>query len=107
MTLIQISKASDLSPQLLNHHLPLLIQEGVALQIENNDTKYYMLQPFFYDEGIMEAIFATFIPIIKFIDKEESNYTQTDEHKNKIIINCIQTLIHFFNIEIEDIKKTF
>lgn len=107
MTLSQISAISKISPQLLNYHLPILIQEGIALQLESNNVKYYVLQPFFYDKGIMEAIFNAFIPIIEFISAEESEFDQTQEPKAKVIVNCIQSLIHFFSIEIEDIKNKF
>ena len=103
-TLSEISKASQISPQLLNHHLPKLIQEGIALQTEEAGKKYYLLQPFYYDTGIMEAIYSTLTPIVTFIHTNESDYTQTNLPPEEAIINCIHTLIRFIDIEIQDIK---
>lgn len=104
LSLSQLATASDISRQLLNHHLPKLIEEGIVVMVEDSGTKYYLLQPFYYDEGIMNAIFHTFSPIVEFINRSECDYSQTEADPEDIIANNIQTLLRFFSINVDHMR---
>ena len=104
LSLSQLATASKISPQLLNHHLPKLIKEGIAILVEEGGTKYYMLQPFYYDEGVMNAIFATFSPIVEFINRSECDYSQAEADPEDLIANNIQALLRFFSINVNHMR---
>ncbi|KKN52687.1 hypothetical protein LCGC14_0610200 [marine sediment metagenome] len=104
LSLSQLASVSDISPQLLNHHLPKLIKEGIAVMVEEAGTKYYLLQPFYYDEGIMAVIFHAFSPIVEFINRSECDYSQTEADPEDIIANNIQALLRFFSINVNTLR---
>lgn len=104
LSLSQLAVESSISPQLLSHHLPQLISEGIAIMVEEGGTKYYLLQPFYYDEGIMNAIFNTFSPIVEFISRSECDYSQAQAEPEDIIANNIQALLRFFSIHVDDVR---
>lgn len=105
LTLSEISKRTELSPQLVKHHLPIMIQEGILLCGSHDNRKSYILQSFFYDDTIMDSIFASLVPIATFIDSKELTTEYTDVSKQQVMLNCIQVLIHFVNLEITKIKS--
>ena len=107
LTLSEISKRTKLSPQLVIHHLPIMIEEGILMCGSMDGRKCYILQSFFYDDTIMDSIFASLIPIATFIDGKELTMEYTDISKQKVILNCVQVLIHFINLEIEKLKSDF
>jgi len=107
LTLSEISKRTRLSPQLVKHHLPIMVKEGILLSGSIDDRKSYILQSFFYDNTIMDSIFASLVPITTFMDSKELTTEYTNISKQQIILNCVQVLIHFINLEIEKLKSDF
>ena len=107
LTLSEISDRTELSPQLVKHHLPIMVKEGILICGSMDGRKSYILQSFFYDDTVMDSIFASLVPIATFMDSKELTTEYTDISKQQVILNCVQVLIHFINLEIEKLKSDF
>lgn len=105
LTLSEIAEKSGLSPQLVNHHLPIMITEGLALKIVTDDKTYYALQAFYYDAGIMDSIFQAYTPIVDYIREHDCDYSQSTIERPRALMNNIQLLSQLFNAEICKMKN--
>lgn len=93
LSLSEIAKASKLPRQLVNYHLPLLINKGLILA---NEDKSYMLQPYFY---IQSELIECLKPLL---DRITENICIDDiDDIETAVTEGLTTLLAFWSIEIE------
>jgi len=105
LILNHIAKRSKLSPQLVDYHLEQLIKKGLVLLAEEEGKKYYLLQPIFYDENWLDALYTMLTP---FVDGMSGRigFEQFDLEisKERVIINILIMFLKRFEGELEATK---
>lgn len=86
LTLSQISKSSGVDKQLVFHHLPKMINQGLVLKHKNEDTKYDC-QPALKNE-MAEQILESMEPIILLISKNV-DASQSDSKDKTVFENLM------------------
>ena len=104
-TCADISKGTGIYIQLIKYHLPTMITKGWVLKIEDKNKNRYMLQPFFYDEGIMDTVIESLVPIVEFINNDQFEENQYDIPRKDAIMSCMQLLMHFVELEIVKLSQ--
>lgn len=77
ISLNDISKKSDHTPQLINYHLKQLIKDGIILKENTSSTPKYGLQKIFYNEGIRDHMQYTILGLV-LQTKDEINDNYVD-----------------------------
>ncbi len=104
-----IAKRAGISPQLVDYHLEQLINKGLVLLVKDNDKKYYILQPIFYDENWLDALYKMLTPFVEGmsgrIGYEQCSLEISSE---RVIINILLMFLRRFETELEksDLFKT-
>jgi len=95
-TLTQLSKELKLDKELVFHHLKKLKQQYVIAEID----KTYTLQPFFYDENVMEILNSGMKSIVLTILRELGDTDYTEEQLEDAVRNNLELFIETFAIQI-------
>jgi len=100
-----IAKRSKLSPQLVDYHLEQMIKNGLALLIKEDDKKYYMLQPIFYDDNWLNALYEMLTPFVEGMSGRIA-YEQftNDISQERVIINILVMFLRRFEDELDKIE---
>ncbi len=83
-----------------------MIDKGILLKKEVNDTKYYFPQPIFWNNDTINGMYERMLPFVKEI-RDDLIYDQIkdSEYENKSVLECIQILLKLFSFEIEELDK--
>ena len=82
-----------------------MIDKGILLKEEVNDTKYYFPQPIFWDNDIINGMYERMLPFVEEI-RTDLVYDQIkDGEEENSILECIQILLKLFSFEIDKLEK--
>lgn len=107
MTQSDIARDTKLTRQLVRYHLRSLIEKGLVLEAEYDGDKVYLLQPVFYDEDVIESIIDNIIPIVDHVQKHTIDINCNDEDYKRMMVECIQLIMRFVEIEVSSAKESF
>ena len=106
LILNHIAKRADASAQLVDYHLGQMIKKGLVLCINEDDKKYYILQPIFYDENWLTALYKMLTPFVEgMCDKIGYEQYDLDIPQERVVINILVMFLRRFEDELE--KGTF
>jgi len=106
LILNHIAKRADASAQLVDYHLGQMIKKGLVLCIDEDDKKYYILQPIFYDENWLTALYKMLTPFVEGMsDKIGYEQYDLDISQERVVINILVMFLRRFEDELE--KGTF
>lgn len=102
LILNHIAKRSDTSPQLADYHLGQMIKKGLVLCIDEEDKKHYMLQPIFYDENWLTALYQMLTPFVEGMSgKIGYEQCELDVSQERVVINILVMFLRRFEDELE------
>ena len=106
LILNHIAKRAKTSPQLTDYHLGQMIKKGLVLCVDEYDKKYYMMQPIFYDENWLTALYQILTPFVEGMgDKIGYEQCDLDLSQERVVINILVMFLRRFEDELE--KGTF
>lgn len=106
LILNHIAKRTKIPVQLVDYHLEKLIENGIVYSIKQDGNNYYMLQPVFYDENWLNALYAQLTPFVESMNDGESIlFDQAKVPEGKVVINIITVFLGRFQVEIEKTLK--
>ena len=98
-----IARRSKISPQLVDYHLEQMINKGLVLLVEEENKKYYMLQPIFYDENWLNALYTMLTPFVEGMSGHIAfEQFDTEISKERVIINILIMFLRRFEGELEE-----
>ncbi len=97
LTKSEIAKRSKMTRQLVNYHLPKLVEKGVVLFDGDN---LYMSQPFFSDLAVQEEVDIALEGLLNIIIKN-SVKGDRDINMESMIYNNLVYQLFLFYLEIE------
>ncbi len=100
-----IAKECKMGRERISQNLSKMIDKGILLKEEVNNTKYYFPQPIFWDNDIINGMYERMLPFVKEI-KDDLIYDQIkdDECERTSVLECIQILLKLFSFEIEKLE---
>jgi len=106
LILNHIAKRAEASPQLVDYHLGRMIKKGLVLCVDEYDKKYYILQPIFYDENWLTALYQMLTPFVEGMS-DKIGYEQCDQDvpQDRVVINILVMFLRRFEDELQ--KGTF
>ncbi len=106
LILNHIAKHAGASAQLVDYHLGQMIKKGLVLCLNEDDKKYYILQPIFYDENWLIALYKMLTPFVEGMsDKIGYEQYSLDISQERVVINILVMFLRRFEDELE--KGTF
>lgn len=97
INLTELSKELKIDKELAFHHLKKMKDDFLVAE---TDEKKYTLQPFFYDENLMEILNCVMKSIVLTILKELKDTEYTEEQLEDAVKNNLQLFIETFAINI-------
>jgi len=105
LILNHIAKRAKTAPQLVDYHLEKLIENGIICSIDDDGSTYYALQPAFYDENWLNALYVQITPFVEAMAGGGSIlFEQAKVAEEKVVINVLSIFLERFK---EEIQKTF
>ena len=102
LILNHIAKRAEISAQLADYHLGQMIKKGLVLCIDEYDRKHYMLQPIFYDENWLLALYQMLTPFVEGMsDKIGYEQCDPDISLERVVINILVMFLRRFEDELE------
>ncbi|MBA7609121.1 hypothetical protein ES703_16308 [subsurface metagenome] len=102
LILNHIAKRANESAQLVNYHLCQMIKKGLVLCLNEDDKKYYILQPIFYDENWLIALYKMLTPFVEGMgDKIGYEQYSLDISQERVVINILVMFLRRFEDELE------
>jgi len=92
LRLSEIERATKFSHQLLGHHLPNMIKDGLIVPLDIDGEKYYTVQFVFLNTTLFTKLSEAIIPIVRIVG-ENISYEYADGEKQDIIRNCLITFV--------------
>lgn len=96
-----IAKDTGLQPQLVDYHIRIMMKMGTVITISENGKKYYMLQPVFYDETLIEGVASALLPVLEAFSKEII-FEQIKTTPKKALFESFKNLLEIFILEIQN-----
>ena len=98
-----IAKGIKESPQLVDHHLKRLAEQGIILYEDDMRSRYYILQPIFYMEPAERSLMTILTPWVAEVAKQIVINPEIKFTKEEVI--C-RNLLFYFNAFLQEIKNT-
>jgi len=93
MRMVDISDETGISIQLVYHHIPNMVKDGIVLPVDIEGEKHYMVQEVFLNDDVFKMLSEFMLPVIKYIGNNLS-YEYTDlEHQDVIRNNLMLYII--------------
>ena len=94
----EIARHANITTQLLNHHLPKLVNRGVVLSYEDNERVFYHTHPaFIKHEELLESLKP-------FIEEFYKNLHSIEMSEEKVLEECL--LLFFTSFVVEEVTKS-
>ena len=98
-----IAKGIKESPQLVDHHLRRLVNQGIILFQDDMGSRFYILQPVFYMEPAERSLMTILTPWVTEVAKQividpEAKFTREEVVR--------RNLLFYFNAFLHEIKDT-
>lgn len=100
LILQHIAKKINETPQTTAYNLKKLCDAGVVLSIEDDTSKQYLLQPFYYMEDTLSSLYILLEPFAKSI----SDLLDTCDSENRLDFTT-NNLELIFELFIKDLKR--
>ena len=98
-----IAKGIKESPQLVDHHLKRLAEQGIILYEDDMGSRYYILQPIFYMEPAERSLMTILTPWVAEVAKQIVINPEVKFTKEEVIR---RNLLFYFNAFLQEIKNT-
>ena len=93
-----VAKGIGESRSLVDYHLKRLIEQGIVLVQDDMDTRFYILQPFFYMEAAETSLMTLLMPWVREVAKQiiinPELKTQKEEVVLQNLILYVKTILH-------------
>ena len=88
----EISDGTGLSGQLVHHHLPNMVKDGLILPVDIEGEKHYTVQAVFLKDDVFKMLSEFMLPVVKYIGNNLS-YEHTDLERQDVIRNNLMVYI--------------
>jgi len=106
MTLTEISKELGIAHQLVDYHLPILLDMGLIIEI--GEERKYFCQPAFIDPDIQQEIAEMVSDIMpNFLEQIYLDDFTTPEDKTKALMNCLKVQLLLTTQQLVDLLHVF
>lgn len=93
-----VAKGIGENRSLVDYHLKRLIEQGIILYQDDMDSRFYILQPFFYMEAAETSLITLLTPWVKEVAKQITINPELKTQKEEIVLQnlilYVKTILH-------------
>lgn len=100
-----IAKRTDISRSLVQYHVQKMLRDGLLLTTEYDGKTWYLLQPVFYDENWLNALYNQLTPFIEEMAAgDKVSFEQADVTNDLVVVNVLGVFLQRFQ---QEVRKQF